>query len=175
MTARLKTLLATLVCLAAVTLAQAGSSSAAQPSTNAPAASIGDFSGTYTFLRDGEDLQINVQNGKLDGYVTRYGETEDDKSVQLQHLIEKSSLTGDAVSFTTDKIHGVWFEFKGKVRRGDGKTAANDGYYILEGTITRYETGADKRTTAKSRQVQFRSLPQDFGIIVPDPKKKGPP
>lgn len=164
MTCHTKTLLATLVCLVFVTLAQAGSP---KPSAaNAPTVSLGDFSGTYTFLRKGEDLQINLQNGKLDGYVSRFEEDDADKTGMLQHLIEKSSLTGDELSFTTEKIHGVWFEFKGKVRHGDGKTASEEGFYVLEGTVTRYETGADKRTTARSREVQFRSLPSDFGIAI---------
>jgi hypothetical protein len=171
MTGRSQTLLAALLCLAFVTLAQA--SSPKRSTAGAPTAvSVGDFSGTYTFLRDEDDLQINLQNGKLDGYVTRYGDTESDKAVQLQHLIEKSSLTGDELSFTTSKIHGVWFEFKGKVRRGDGKTPAEEGFYVLEGTVTRYETGADKRITAKSREVQFRSLPSDFGITASGQKNQ---
>ena len=171
MTGRLKTLLAMLLCLASVALAQAGPSNSAKPSANSSSAPIGDFSGTYSFLREGEDLQINVQNGRLDGFVSRYGDSEADKSVLLQHFIEKSSLMKDEVSFTTSKIHGVWFEFKGKVRRGDKKTAADEGYYLLEGSITRYETSADKKTTAKSREVQFRSLPMDFGVTLSDPNK----
>ena len=173
MTGSHKTLLAALLCLASVTWAQA--SSPKRSTASAPTVSVGDFSGTYTFLRDEDDLQINVQNGRLDGYVTRYGETESDKAVQLQHLIEKSSLAGDQISFTTSKIHGVWFEFKGKVRHGDGKMPSQEGFYVLEGTVTRYETDADKRTTARSRDVQFRSLPSDFGIAVSgrkDPRKK---
>lgn len=170
MTARLKTLFTALLLLTVVAPAQAGSPK--HPAASSPSASVGDFSGTYTFLREDEDLQINVQDGKLDGYVTRYGETEGDKSVQLQHLIEKSSLTGDEISFTTTKIHGVWFEFKGRVRRGEGKTAGNEGYYVLEGTVTRYETGADKKTTAKSREVQFRSLPSNFGLTMSGQKSQ---
>ena len=169
MTERPKTLLVTLLCLATVALAQAGSPKhSAAPS---PSASVGDFSGTYTFLREDEDLQINVQNGKLDGFISRYGESEADKSVLLQHFIEKSSLSGNELSFTSSKIHGVWFEFKGRVRRGDAKTAAEMGYYVLEGTLTRYETGADKKASARSREVQFRSLPMDFGITFPEPNK----
>lgn len=169
MTPRPRTLLVTLLCLASVALAQPASPK--NSSAGNPAAAVGDFSGTYTFLREGEDLQINVQNGKLDGFASRYGDTETDKNVLLQHFLEKSSVAGDEVSFTTDKIHGVWFDFKGKVRRGAGKTLAEEGYYVLEGTITRYETGADKKTIAKSREVQFRSMPSDFGI-PPGPKKK---
>lgn len=168
MTGRLKSLLPMLLCLAAMAMAQACFSNAPKPSATAPA--VGDFSGTYTFLRDGEDLQINLQNGKLDGFVSRYGDSEADKDVLLQHFIEKASLNGNEVSFTTSKIHGVWFEFKGKVRRGEGKAPANEGYYVLEGTITRYEM-VDKKIAAKSREVQFRSLPTDFGTF-PDPKKK---
>ena len=174
MTGIRKTLLATLLCLLFIAPARAGSSSAAQPSTQAPAASIGDFSGTYTFLRKGEDLQLNVQNGKLDGYVSRFEEDDPDPTAMMQHFIEKSSLAGDELSFTTEKIHGVWFEFKGKVRRGDGKTPADEGFYVLEGTVTRYEADADKKATAKSREVQFRSLPSDFGLTVSgrkDPRK----
>ena len=168
MTPRPRILLVTLLCLGAVALAQPRSPK--NPAT--PSTRIGDFSGTYSFLREGEDLQINLQDGKLDGFASRYGDSETDQSVLLQHLIEKSSVSGDAVSFTTSKIHGVWFEFKGKVRRGDGKAAADEGYYVLEGTITRYDTAADGKTSAKSRQAQFRSLPSDFGIVLPDTKKK---
>jgi hypothetical protein len=170
MTPRPKTLLVTLLWLVSAALALPGSPK--NSSTGTAAATVGDFSGTYTFLREGEDLQINVQNGKLDGIASRYGDSETDKNVLLQHFFEKSSVAGDEVSFTTDKIHGVWFEFKGKVRRGDGKTAAEEGFYVLEGTITRYESGADRKPSAQSRAVQFRSLPTDFGIPLPGPKKK---
>ncbi len=170
MTASRKILLATLLCLVFVALAQAGSPK--HSAAGAPSASVGDFSGTYSFLREDEDLQINVQDGKLDGFLSRYGETAADKSVLLQHLIEKSSLTGDEISFTTSKIHGVWFEFKGRVRRGEGKTPGDEGYYVLEGTVTRYETGADKKTAAKSREVQFRSLPSDFGLTLSGQKSQ---
>ena len=170
MTLRPRTLLVTLLCLASVALAQPRSPK--NPSAGAPGTKVGDFSGTYSFLREGEDLQINVRNGKLDGFASRYGDSETDKSVLLQHLIEKSSVSGDAVSFTTSKIHGVWFEFQGKVRRSNGKTAAEEGYYVLEGTITRYDTGADGKTSAKSRQAQFRSLPSDFGVTLSGSKKK---
>jgi hypothetical protein len=173
MTGSRKILLSTLLCLTIVAPAQAGSSKHA--AAGAPSASVGDFSGTYTFLRKGEDLQLNLQNGKLDGYVSRFEEDDPDKTGMMQHFIEKSSLSGDEIAFTTEKIHGVWFEFKGRVRRGEGKTAGDEGYYVLEGTVTRYETGADKKTTAKSRVVQFRSLPSDFGLTLSgrkDPRKR---
>lgn len=168
MTPRPRILLVTLLCLASLALAQPRAPKNPGPASTA----IGDFSGTYSFLREGEDLQINVQNGKLDGFLSRYGDSETDNSVLLQHLIEKSSVTGDAVSFTTSKIHGVWFDFKGKVRHGDGKAAADEGYYLLEGAITRYDTAPDGKVSAKSREAQFRSLPADFGFALPGSKKK---
>lgn len=172
MTERLKSLMFTLLCLAGVAMAQAGSSAPAKPAATAPAATVGDFSGTYTFLRDGEDLQINVQDGKLDGFISRFEESDPDKILLLQHLFKKASLTADEVSFTTETIHGVWFEFKGKVRRGQGKTPSDEGYYVLEGTITRYETSVEKKTSAKSREAQFRSHPLDLGASFPGKKKK---
>ena len=175
MTPKLKTLLTTLVCLTGVTLAQAGASSPAPPSSNPPRASIGDFSGTYTFLRDGEDLQINVRNGKLDGYVTRFGDSDMDDPLLLQHFFSKASLVGNDVAFTTEKLHGVWFEFKGKVQRGGAKTTAEEGYYQLVGTLIRYDATSADKATARSRQVTFHSHASDFGVILTDPKKKGPP
>lgn len=170
MTPRLRTLPLAFVFLASLALAQPGS--AKKTAAAVPSTAIGDFSGTYTFLREGEDLQINVQDGKLDGFASRYGDSETDKSVLLQHLIEKSSVSGDAVRFTTSKIHGVWFEFQGKVRRGEGKAASDEGYYVLEGTITRYDTAADGKVSAKAREAQFRSLPADFGLAPSGSKKK---
>jgi hypothetical protein len=168
MTSRLATLAVTLLCLCALALAQPR----APKSPGTQATRIGDFSGTYSFLREGEDLQINVRNGKLDGFASRFGDSETDKDVLLQHLIEKSSVSGDAVRFTTSKIHGVWFEFAGKVRHGDGKAVADQGYNVLEGTITRYDTAPDGKVSAKSREAQFRSLPADFGFALPGSKKK---
>lgn len=172
MTLRLRILLTLWLGMA---LAPALAGAPKQHSPSRAGGAVGDFSGTYTFLRDGEDLQLNVENGRLDGFLSRYGDSEADRDVLLQHFLEKTSVEGDSLSFTTDKIHGVWFEFKGRVRRGDAKTTLSEGYYVLEGTITRYETGNDKKTTARSRGVQFRSLPMELGPTLPDPNKTPPP
>src|SRR5574341_1509828 len=148
MTPRPNPLLLTLLFLAALALVPAGSASPAKP----PAASVGDFSGTYTFLSDGEDLQINVRNGKLDGYVTRFGDSDREDPLLLQHFFSKASLSGNDVAFTTEKLHGVWFEFKGRVQRGGAKTTAEEGYFELVGTLTRYDAVSADKATAKSRR-----------------------
>ena len=120
-----------------------------------------DFSGAYSFLRDGEFVQINVQNGKLDGWVSRFGESDSDKGATIDQFFDKTSLDGDRVSFTTKTIHGVRYEFTGTVARGPAKTRAQDGYFVLRGTLTQYTTDADRKETARQREVEFKLLPID--------------
>ncbi len=120
-----------------------------------------DFSGAYTFLKDGEFVQINVQNGKLDGWVSRFGESDSDKGATIDQFFDKTTLEGNRVSFTTKTIHGVRYEFAGTVSRGPAKTRAQDGYFILRGTLTQYTTDADHKETARQRDVEFKLLPID--------------
>ncbi|HEV2963626.1 MAG TPA: hypothetical protein VG649_17505, partial [Candidatus Angelobacter sp.] len=60
----------------------------------------------------------------------------------------------------TKAVHGVWFEFKGRFDRGAAKTKKEDGYYLLRGTLKEFTSGADKNTTSRSRQVEFKLLAQ---------------
>jgi hypothetical protein len=74
------------------------------------------------------------------------------------------------VAFTTKPVHGVWFEFKGRFDRGSAKSKADDGYYVLRGTLSEFVTDSNQKTTSRSRQVEFKLLgqPQD------DEKEKPP-
>lgn len=127
-----------------------------------------DFSGAYSFLRDGEFVQMNVQNGKLDGWVSRFGESDSDKGATIDQFFDKTSLDGNRVSFSTKTIHGVRYEFSGTVSRGPAKTRAEDGYFVLRGTLTQYTTDADRKETARQRDVEFKLLPID--LETPDHK-----
>ena len=38
-----------------------------------------DISGMYTFLREGEFLQLTLDEGRLSGYLSRFGDSDSDK------------------------------------------------------------------------------------------------
>jgi hypothetical protein len=123
-----------------------------------------DYSGMYAFLRDGEFVQVTVEDaGRLTGFVSRYGDLESDRGAFLDQFFKKAKLDGKKLSFTTDTVHGVWYEFKGAVERGEGKNLGDEAYYVLKGTLVQYTTDANKKTLAKSREVSFKSFPQDMG------------
>ena len=47
-----------------------------------PATSVEDISGMYSFLREGEFVQINVEEGNtVTGFVSRYGDSDGDKEM----------------------------------------------------------------------------------------------
>jgi hypothetical protein len=132
----------------------------AQNTTPAPPA--GDYSGMYSFLRDGEFVQLTIEDeGRVSGFVSRYGDSESDRGAFLDQFFKQAKLDGTKLSFTTATVHGVWYEFKGIIERGQGKTPSDEAYYLLKGTLTEYRTDADKKVTSKSREATFKSFPRD--------------
>jgi len=137
-------------------------SAAGQTSTAAKTAGAPDYSGMYSFLKEGEFVQINMEDaGKVTGFVSRYGELESDRGAFLDHFIKQGSLGSGRLAFTTEEVHGIWFEFSGTAERGEGKTANDEGYYVLKGTLTEHATDAHGKPTARSRAVVFKSFPED--------------
>lgn len=103
-------------------------------------------------------MQINLEPAGLTGYISREGDMESDRGQFLDHFFNKGSIHGHDVSFVTRPVHGVAFEFKGRFEHGSGKTRADDGYYVLRGTLTENRSDAASKTTSHSREVEFRSL-----------------
>ncbi|HEY7617352.1 MAG TPA: hypothetical protein VH744_11150, partial [Terriglobales bacterium] len=94
----------------------------AQERAQSPNPPAPDYSGMYSFLRDGEFVQVTVEEqGKVTGFVSRFGDLESDKGTFLDQFFKTGKLDGNKLTFTTDTVHGVWFEFKGTVDRGEGK------------------------------------------------------
>jgi hypothetical protein len=132
------------------------------PQNSAPAKPAEDYSGMYSFQREGEFVQLTVEDaGRVTGFVSRFGDSESDRGAFLDQFFKTGKLDGTKLSFTTDTVHGVWYEFKGLVERGEGKTPANEGYYVMKGTLTENRTDADKKVTSKSREVVFKSFPHE--------------
>jgi hypothetical protein len=120
-----------------------------------------DFAGTYSFLNEGERLQVNVDDGiRVSGFISRFGDLESDRGLLLDHFFSQGSLEGDRVSFKTKTIHGVWFEFSGRAVRGEASSPEEEGYWVLKGTLTRHQTDKEKKTTSRAREVAFKSLPR---------------
>jgi len=199
--------IATLIAALGASLAMAQAKKAAPPA--APAGPP-DPSGMYTFLQEGEFVQISIEaaerqfvkvggnpqeatgrprmvpasdgkqnsvaeaydppklepvDGKfpkprrVTGFVSRFGDLESDKGAFLDHFFTKGQLYGTELTFTTKPVHGVAYEFKGKLERGPAATRAEEGYYVLRGTLKRIATTADKKTTSQTREVVLKSFP----------------
>ena len=174
-------LLAALVAFAALTYGTAQSKPAPKDSTakdknansapsqsnsaqnaQTPAGPEADWSGMYTFLQEGEFVQLDFQpGGKLDGFVSRLGTLDSDHGLVLDQFVKSGSWSGHDVTFTTNTVHGTWFGFKGRVDRGPGKTVNDDGYYIVKGTLTETTEDSNKKSTAHSRELTVKSFPRD--------------
>jgi len=120
------------------------------------------ISGMYTFLREGEFVQITVEDGKVSGFVSRYGDRDSDRGAFLDQFFSKAALEGKKVSFTTKPVHGTWFEFAGVITRGEAKTPDREGYWVIKGTLKQYDEDESKHVDAKSRELVLKSFPQDL-------------
>jgi hypothetical protein len=127
------------------------------------------YSGMYAFLREGEFVQVSVENeGKVTGFVSRYGDGESDKGAFLDLFFKSGRLEGSRLSFATETVHAVSFEFKGTVERGEGKNPGDEAYYVLKGTLTENSSDASKRVSSRSREVTFKMFPQEMGRQTSD-------
>jgi len=133
------------------------------PPTQTPTKPADDYSGMYSFLQDGEFVQVTVEDqGRVTGFVSRYGDLESDRGAFLDQFFKQGKLDGNKLTFTTETVHGVWYEFKGAVERGAGKNPGAEAYYVLKGTLAQYSTDASKKTSSRLREVAFKSFPQDM-------------
>lgn len=132
----------------------------AAPQSAAPA--VDDYSGMYSFLKDGEFMQITIEEkGVVSGFISRYGDSPTDKGTFLDQFFKSGTTDGTKVIFTTESIHGVWFTFEGSFAPGSGKKPEDDGYFVVRGTLTRFSTDEQKKTISQARQVEFKSFPRD--------------
>jgi hypothetical protein len=144
----------------------------AQPSQNAapkPAepsvrseAQTNAYSGMYTFLEEGEFVQLTVEDeGRVTGFISRFGNGESDKGVFLDQFFKSGKLEGQKLNFSTQLVHGSSFDFKGTVERGEGRNPGDDAYFVLKGALTENLTDENKKVTSKARNVVFKMFPQE--------------
>ena len=120
------------------------------------------YSGMYSFVKEGEFVQVTVEEaGNVTGFVSRFGDGESDKGAFLDQFFKSGKIEGNKLSFTTEIVHGVAFDFKGTVERGEGKNPGDEGYFVLKGTLTENASDVNKKVTSHSREVVFKMFPQD--------------
>lgn len=135
--------------------------SAPAPPPSRPGA---EYSGMYTFLREGEFVQVSVEDeGHVTGFVSRYGDLDSDKGAFLDHFFKTGKIDGNKLTFTTAVVHGTWFEFAGVIERGEGKKPGDEAYYVIRGKLTETTTDAAKKSSSKSRDVVFKAFPREAG------------
>src|ERR1700743_1431516 len=75
-----------------------------------PATPDADISGMYTFLQEGEFIQVNVEDpAHVTGFISRYGDSEADKGTFLDQMFASGVLYGNHLHFKTRVIHGVFY------------------------------------------------------------------
>jgi len=120
------------------------------------------YSGMYAFRKEGEFVQVTVEDeGRVTGFISRFGDGESDKGAFLDQFFKSGKLDGNQLSFTTEIVHGVSFEFKGTIERGEGKNPGDEAYYVLKGLLTENSTDVNKKVTSHAQEVAFKIFPQD--------------
>src|ERR1700747_1191625 len=86
------------------------------PEAKEPARPRAEYSGMYGFLREGEFVQVTVEDeGRVTGFVSRYGDLDSDRGAFLDQFFKSGKLNGSELSFTTEVAHGTQDDFKGKI------------------------------------------------------------
>ena len=130
----------------------------------APSTLPADVWGTYHFDHLNESIELDLEHGKVTGYITRLGDSETDSNTPLTYFFDKGAVHGSHIEFQTRVLHGIWYAFYGTIVRGDAEaqTRDNDGYYVLHGTLYTHHpaTGDEKSAdeTVEMRAVDFKSM-----------------
>jgi hypothetical protein len=128
------------------------------------------YSGMYAFLKEGEFVQVTVEDtGHVTGFVSRFVDGDNDKGEFLDQFFKSAKLEGNKLSFTTEIVRGVAFDFTGTVERGEGKNPRDEAYFVLKGMLTENASDANKKVTSHSQEVAFKMFPQD---AAPPAEKK---
>jgi hypothetical protein len=132
---------------------------ASSQKANTVPSSGSEYSGMYSFLREGEFVQITVEDaGHVSGFVKRYGDLDSDKGELLDHFFKTAHLDGNRLSFATEMVHGVAFDFQGTVAQVPDRRPGDEGYYLIEGKLTETSSDEHGKPTSRERGLTLKSL-----------------
>lgn len=121
-----------------------------------------EYSGMYSFMSEGEYVQLTVQDhGQVIGLISRYADPSGNGEF-VNNLFKSGQLDGNHLEFTTKIERGISFEFRGTIERGEGKTRDDEAYYLLKGTLVETTTDAAKKNSSQSHEVEFKSFPRNL-------------
>jgi hypothetical protein len=149
------------------TFAFAQARPAAPPQNQAPQDK--DYSGMYSFLREGEFIQLTVEdNNHVIGLISRYLNEDPDPRDEnggtfIDQLFKSGKLEGTHLTFLTEDRNEIAYEFRGEIGRGEGKLRSDEAYYVLKGTLTESRTDSSRKIVSRSREVVLKSFPLDLG------------
>ncbi|MBI2682164.1 MAG: hypothetical protein HYX26_02925 [Acidobacteriales bacterium] len=134
------------------------------------AAISGDISGMYSFTQEGEFVQLTLDPAPgpdtdwskpftVSGFVSRLGSDESDQGKVLDHFIKSGTLEGNKLKFDTKTIHGIWYEFKGKVERDEKVKSGDEGFILIRGTLTEHRVNAKGKSSSRERELVMKSFP----------------
>jgi hypothetical protein len=133
-------------------------------SAREPSSLPNDVWGSYLFDHSNDSIELDLDRNRLSGYITQLGDAETDSNTPLTFFFDQTAIDGGDLSFQTRVVHGVWYSFRGTIVRGEGKTRADGGYYVLRGVLAVHHpaSGRDKSADEiiEKRQVHFKSMPQ---------------
>lgn len=124
-----------------------------------------DPAGLYSFVKEGESVQITLEGGELSGYITRFGDNDSDKGQLIDQFFNKGSLKDNQLTFATKTVHGVWYEFSGTIATQPGKAPGAEGYRVIKGTLKEHVADAKGTDKVRERSVEFKSFPE--GVSQP--------
>ena len=110
--------------------------------------------GEYMLDETGSVVQITIENGILDGYISKL---TDQQTSALTYFFDRTTIDGDRLTFTTKQVHGIWYSFDGAIVRTDVPSKQETGFYRLKGTWVIHD---EATKTGSTSTVSFRSTPR---------------
>jgi hypothetical protein len=127
-----------------------------------------DASGEYGLGEPGEVIEIILQGRRLDGYISRLGDTDSDFGAPLTFFFDHTAVRSNRISFTTWQVHGVWFSLEGTLDSGPERGSAQDGLYVLTGELIEHNEVQHTRQRSAISLMQSRENGVLRGPVLPE-------
>ena len=118
-----------------------------------------DASGEYMLDETGSVVQITIEKGVLDGYISKL---VDGQTASITYFFDRTTINGDRLTFTTKEIHGIWYSFDGMIVRGDAASRQQTGFYRLKGTWVTHDVSGKGQW---SSTVSLKSTPRGSAVF----------
>jgi hypothetical protein len=126
-----------------------------------------DASGEYSLGEPGEVIEIILQGKRLDGYISRLGDTDSDFGAPLTFFFDHTAVRDNRISFTTWQVHGVWFSLEGTIDSRKERGSAQDGLYVLTGELIEHNEVQHTRQRSAISLKQSRENGVLRGPVLP--------